>query len=444
VNDAQSAYQAFLSAWRDEVTATAGDPKLLTRKEFTGLVDLFQLDCVYSNNLDDTHRISQTIASVAKIDRLPSENSVEALVILQSAWDRVDMYTRIAKQCKKTTKVLYASLLLIGFTITTITVVSLNQRSDETSGSGPVIDAASLSQAVVALSLLGSFVGSVVSFMNPGLRWQQLRGAALSLECEIWKYRTRTGQYSLSANAGLQRYSKEPERLFLAHLEATNEHVSKSASVMETTFFSSVDLFGHTRSGGQYSHGQYQSSRMCGTFGAGHPEDDHYSPLKPQDYLKYRIEPTSLFYQGQLPKYYRSRVAAEVLLVASMFAGTILAFLQLSEWAALATSFAAATSAWAAFSETAKKLGRYSGTVEKLATTVLWWRQLSEVEQASLGKVNILITTCEGIFEREHDAWLSTSMVTRLEQAAGNDTPAGKPRPANDEEGAAGDGDKNV
>jgi hypothetical protein len=421
VNDARGAYHAFITAWRDEATASASKPWQLGRKQYMGLLDLLQLDCVYSNNLDDTQRITQTIASVAKIDRLPSENSVEALVILQSAWDRVDMYSRIAKQCKKLTKALYACLLLIGFAVSTITVVSLNERLRLTAGQDrqdALIDASTLSRAVVALSLLGTVVGSIVSFVNPGLRWQQLRGAALSLECEIWRFRTRTGQYSISAKAGFERYSKEAERTLLTHLETINEHVSKSASVMETAFFSNVEMFGDIPTG-VYSHGQYESSKTCGTFGMSHPDDDHYSPLKPQDYLRFRIKPTSKFYQGKLPKYYRSRAVSETLLLFSMLASTVLAFIALSEWAALATSFSAATAAWKAFAETDKKLGRYSNTVEKLASTVLWWRQLSDVEQASLGKVNILISTCEGIFEREHDAWLSTSVVSRLDAAAG-------------------------
>ena len=166
-------------------------------------MDLLQFPCVYTNNLDDTEKISQQIASVAKIDRLPSENSLEALVILQSAWDRVDMYSRVALSCKAASKVLYACLLLIGFAVSTITVVSLNQRlhDGDTLPAGMcdrmdgLIDKEALSQVVMALSLLGSLVGSVVSFMNPGLRWQQLRGAALSIESEIWKFRTRTGSY---------------------------------------------------------------------------------------------------------------------------------------------------------------------------------------------------------------------------------------------------------
>ena len=194
---------------------------------------------------------------------------------------------------------------------------------------------------------------------------------------------------------------------------------------METTFFSRVDTFGTTQTGGRYQHGQYPASRMCGTFGTSHTQDDHYSPLKAADYLKFRIEPTYRFYQRELPKYYRSRAISEALLLASIFTGTVLSFFKLSEWAALATSFSAATAAWKAFSETDKKLGRYSSTVEKLAAAVLWWRQLSDVEQASLGKVNGLISTCEGILEREREAWLSTSVASKLDESAADSKEAG-------------------
>jgi hypothetical protein len=62
-------------------------------------------------NLDD---LCRTVLSIVKIDRLPKENSVEALLSLQDAWDHVDAYHQYANFYKVMTKMSYALLLLAG------------------------------------------------------------------------------------------------------------------------------------------------------------------------------------------------------------------------------------------------------------------------------------------------------------------------------------------
>jgi hypothetical protein len=52
--------------------------------------------------------------------------------------------------------------------------------------------------------------------------------------------------------------------------------------------------------------------------------------------------------------------------------------------------------------------------VEKILAVLLWWKQLTSVDKASVGNVNILIITCEDLFEREREAWVSTSMQTKM------------------------------
>ena len=176
-----------------------------------------------------------------------------------------------------------------------------------------------------------------------------------------------------------------------------------------------------------YNHGQYEGAKRSGTFGTSMtPDDNHQSPLKPHEYLNYRVEPAFRYYQSQLPLYYRSRVAAEVVLVAGAFVGTLLAFFGIASWAAIATSITSAVTAWKEFNGTDKKLTRYSNTIGKLKGTVMWWEQLSEVEQASLANVNRLVLECEDTLEREREAWLSTSMATKaLVKAASGDLQGG-------------------
>jgi hypothetical protein len=375
--------------------------------------------------------VSQKIAAVAKIDRLPAHNSFEAQKVLRGAWDHVDIFTRIARSCKQAAKALYLLLLLLGITVTIIVTISFNTE---------LIDDKHLSAIVLGLSLAGTLIGTVVAFLSPAQRWQQLRGAALSLESEIWKFRTRTGQYTLPSSSGLNQHSRHAEKQLMACLESTSQHVSKSASVMETTFFAKFDVFGESKNVRCYTHGQYEGAKSSGTFGMSvTPDDNHQSPLKPYEYLNYRVEPAFAYYQSQLPLYYRSRVAAEIVLVAGAFVGTILAFSGIASWAAIATSVTSAVTAWKEFNGTDKKLTRYSNTIGKLKGTVMWWEQLSEVEQASLASVNRLVLECEDTLEREREAWLSTSMATKALVKAAASGLQGDPKSGEkDGAGAAG------
>jgi hypothetical protein len=66
---------------------------------------------------------------------------------------------------------------------------------------------------------------------------------------------------------------------------------------------------------------------------------------------------------------------------------------------------------------------RYSAAIERLTYITTWWKQLSDVEQANTANLHKLIMSCEGEVEREREAWLSTSMATKMLAEAG----AGEP-----------------
>ena len=78
---------------------------------------------IFSVNLDDCDKLSRVINKVARIDRLPQENSFEAIQIIQRAWERVDIYTHVARQCKLLAKCIYILLLLNGMAITIVTTL---------------------------------------------------------------------------------------------------------------------------------------------------------------------------------------------------------------------------------------------------------------------------------------------------------------------------------
>jgi hypothetical protein len=70
--------------------------------------------------------------------------------------------------------------------------------------------------------------------------------------------------------------------------------------------------------------------------------DISYIVLQAREYIEFRVEPVVAFYQSKLPHYYNSRVASEAMILLGALTGTILAFLKLAKWAAIATAAAGA------------------------------------------------------------------------------------------------------
>ena len=180
-----------------------------------------------------------------------------------------------------------------------------------------------------------------------------------------------------------------------------------------------------------YHHGQYAGCDMDGTFGhaaqveqqvKNDPDkilDDHHSPLTPDKYLRLRVEPMINFYQGRLPQYYRLRISYEVLLTLGSLSGTVLAFFRVDEWAAITTAVTTMVTAWSVFHRTKDKLARYTNTIEKTQSVVLWWEALTSHNVTS--DIDTLVTQCEQMFEREREAWASTSMTMTQLQAQGEE-----------------------
>jgi len=384
-------------------------PARFTLASYLNLKELLSSSNVYSGNLDEPEALSRNINRVAKIDRLPTHNSLEALSVLRNAWDAVDIFSSVALRCKLNTKVSYALLLLLGMSVTMLVTFGLN-RPDE-------LDETNLKISVAALSLLTSLIASFVTYFNPSTKWLQLRGASLAIESEVWKFRTRTGPYSIavSRSAG----SRQAEERLHSFVESLNQHVMKSASVAETAFFANYKVHeSNPKSANWYRHGQRAGSSILGTYGvanlSGEISDDHQSPVNPTDYLELRVVPLVSFYQGRLPRYYHRRTGTELFLIIAGLGSTLLALTDFPSWAPMIVAMTAALTSWQEFQSTSKKLTRYSDVVHSLTQVVHWWEQLTDVDRASLDNIEELILSCEDLFATERQAWLSTSMISKM------------------------------
>eukprot|EP00666_Eupelagonemidae_sp_cell4sb_P017887 gene17887-biopygen7145 len=238
-----------------------------------GLVKLLTSPQTFSVNVSDLDRAQRVLHQMHRLDRVSENNSLPALRLLRRAWDDVDIYTHEAQKMKYITK------------------------------------------------------------------WQQLRSAAMALLSEIWKFRTRTDSYSVEKHG-----MSVVEDNFVSAIVAAEQNVMKSAGVEETRFLSRFKLFGDPLDQSMYTHGQYEGCKggpadgipFVNAKGESDKEaDDHQSPVKPDEYLKRRVQPMVDLYQGRMPGYYSRRVLCEVLLVLSGLGMTFLAFLNSAHWASV-------------------------------------------------------------------------------------------------------------
>ena len=196
------------------------EPEILQQQALS-LTELFLSNTTYCASLYDLTGVNRIIRKVAKIDRLPDSNSLEANLMIRDAWDHVDLYHVNANTYKLITKLAYFSILLIGIltTIQSILIRPCGPSSDDTS--------------ILYISLIGSVVAAFITFLNPALKWQQLRGAALSIESLLWQYRTRTGLYRVHGDD----FEIEAIKKFQENVQSVKDFVMDGADIKTSSFF---------------------------------------------------------------------------------------------------------------------------------------------------------------------------------------------------------------
>jgi hypothetical protein len=157
--------------------------------------------------------------------------------------------------------------------------------------------------------------------------------------------------------------------------------------------------------------------------------DNHHSPVKPEDYIRFRLLPAIQFYRNRIPKYARVYTFARLSMICGALAGSVLAFYDYSAWVSVLSSLTAAVIAWTEFSGTEKKLDRYSSIIQSLKSIHLWWECLPEVEELATKNINRLVDSVEKQMRTERSGWLAMdSGKKKLKDAvnvsAGNTTSA--------------------
>ncbi len=222
--------------------------------DFILLFELLSHPLTSSGSVHDVDKLKRKLMSVAKIDRMPPAKSLESLIAIQDCWDHFEVYSEIATSYKRLSKYAYITLLVIATLITVASVVDSNQIPFDSR------------QPILILSFISTAVVGYISYTNPAIRWQQLRMAALSIESNIWLFRTGAGVYRESSNDYMDRSIV----LLNENIQEIKQIVLEGADIKSTAFYSTVKS--------KNLHNQHNpDSNIFGTL-----DDFYYTSNKPK------------------------------------------------------------------------------------------------------------------------------------------------------------------
>jgi hypothetical protein len=445
-------YRDSLKPTCDKIRSNGGKKQpQLDSASWLAHYDLLSNPNTFSGSVHDVDGLKRILGSVAKIDRLPAADSLEALRTMQDAWDHVEVYQMAATSYKRIAKVTYVLMLICGILITAFSLC------ESQFGFSSRI-------SVMAVGGFATAVAAYVTFTNPATRWQQLRSAALAIESNIWTFRTRSGPYRTSGEG----FDQTVDRLLADAVQDIKDSVLEGADLKATSFFSRASSqnlhgqhasvkagFGTSETDATERHGlrrrktkvtSFEPSSTIASHFSGrirsHLEknsgeleleelaawlrqrdhtdvelrqvDSHYRPVQPDLYIRFRVMKSLDFYKGRIPQCHRTRNSAQAFLVLGSIGTVVLAFFNVAVWASAISILTTGVTALLEFQGTNSKIARYSSTVHALQKVILWWQSLPQIDRSVVVNIDRLVLTCEQLLQREQQAWRSTSQAVKL------------------------------
>ena len=356
-------------------------------------------------NLSDMSGGKRLVQHLVKMDRLPKENSLEALLLLREAWNNYDVVMLLGEQNKCRSKFLFALQLIVGWLI--VVGATLNGRvlsliesfepnySNESSIRIDITIEESLQHIVFALAISASLLTTLQSGFDSKGRWRHLRSTGSTLQSMIWSFRTRSGPFATSIDVN-RRVPNAAEMTFCASLKSWSHELLSGGTMVVSTLEK------------KYSASIYKHNQYNGEFSNSKAKDDFYSPVQPQKYVDLRILPTMEFYQKRLPVYSRRRLMCRAFLLLCSVATAVLSHYNGASFVVAVAAAAAAMVSWTEYSDVERKMVRYTKSVRALKELMYWWMSLGEVEKASLEVIDHLLQSSEAIINNETISWVST------------------------------------
>ncbi|CAE7203582.1 unnamed protein product [Symbiodinium sp. CCMP2592] len=392
-------YSRLFTEAQDEAVGSSGEQRLSVDRQHQRAL---QMSAVIRNehlhvaDAFDIEGIWRLIRELVRLDRLPKQEEPEGIDLLEQAWCEYDAKNYLAGVYKVYSKFSYVGLLLLSALTVALTVLP-----DEWFGSIQVDE-----QGIVFIvTLMAGAATTLTTIMNPTQRWRVLRSKSAFLLSTIWRYRTRTKEFS-SWNAG-----QKPRQTFCQRFIQWKAELAEGTNLLESTMEKAYPawVYKHLRSITSKGHASAADA----------DDDDFYTPVPPGKYVLCRLQPAIDFYQSRIPWMARRRRLLQVCVIACSLCSSILSHFKQGTWIPLVASLYSSLCAWQEFAGLDQKLRRYTEAVQALKGVLSWWVSLTEVERASPVCINRLVESVEDALTREVGIWASTLATAEQKASQG-------------------------
>lgn len=292
---------------------------------------------------------------------------------LRSAWERFAVLDLNANLQQTLFRRLQASVLLLGLAGAVFAVTKSVLTDAVLVGSGVE---RSLYYIILIIPIVVSVAIAGGNRFKPGHKWLLMRAAAESIKGEIFRYRTRAGDYRHADREAVLALKVEDVTRRLARTEVNTAAFKPSAGKIPPLTV------------------------------AADPADDGLSLLTPERYLTVRVVDQLGYYRRSALKLHRALVAWQSAILGLGGLGTLLAALNHSVWVAVTTAAVTAATTHLGYRRLETTLTTYNQTATDLENVKGWWEALSPDEQADPANLDKLIEHAEKVLGSELDGWV--------------------------------------
>jgi hypothetical protein len=287
---------------------------------------------------------------------------------------------------------------------------------------------------IIVIPIFTAILLAYYNKFRPANKWILLRGSAEAIKREIYRYRSRTGDYGegrLTTNSRDDVFHERLEPISRRLMQTDVNHgglepyKGQLPPAMEGAQKSSWYRFLIFRRPPPPKKEVAQKN------------DDGFSFLTAERYIELRLEDQLKYYSGKTPKLEKQIKQMQVAILVAGGTGTLLAALHAELWVALTTSLATALTTWLASHQLDETLVRYNQSATDLANVRDWWAKLSPAAKRNPKNIDQLVEVTEKVLETELSGW-----VQRMENALAQLKAEEEKEQAEQEKGEQSGGDK--
>jgi hypothetical protein len=325
---------------------------------------------------------------------------------LEWAWERCRVYGDNAGRTRVAFLRLQLTILVVGvgatlFALTESALVA-HHVVGGSSVAGRVLHAAVLVLPITLAVLLGA-----AARFRTGNKWVDLRAAAEGVKREIFRYRSRTGHYAPDRTTHISR-----DQLLSEQVAAIGRGLMQTELSQTALGDSASPVRPHARSPGS-------------------SDDDGFSDLTPEAYVKHRVDDQIRYYGSRATRLARIlRLLQSVIFVAGGV-GTLLAALHVDIWIALTTALVGAVTTYLGYEQIENTLVTYNQARTALIAIKGWWASVPEETRTSPRTMEYLVNQTERILQKEQGGWVQ-EMTEAMAQLRADEERRGGSGPESD------------